>query len=521
MGLHLVRRLPRQHTTLDPRRRARQAPARRGAATLLLAGLLQAGLAGAAAAAEGTTPQEGATATMNPPISVGTQKQLFIDRRFIESSQGMALTMNPAQRTGERILEADRPWEVGGLDFAFNVLQEGDTFRMWYCACTEFGKEWRCKIFYAQSKDGLHWEKPELGLLEIGGSKANNCVFEGPHGSASGQTVFRDPSAPPAERYKMIYGDFGAPAGAPLLGAYSADGIHWTGYPQQIIPQGCDTQDVVFYDARLGKYVAYTRHNVRPPERQGIRRVARTESSDFQKLPMGTVVFHADEGDPPGTGAYNMATTPYPYAQDVYLGFPSFFPGEIAGGSQLLDIHLAVSRDGSRWERPARQPFLPLGLEGSFDSKMAFVTPGICRVGDELWLYYSGYTIDHATITPLRPTTAVYSRARLRLDGFVSADAGVEGGTLTTPPLIFAGKHLQIGVDQGSLGSVTVALLDGAGQALPGFAAQDMDVCRGNQAAHTVAWKGNSDLSAWAGKPVKLQFSLRQAKLYAFQFVGE
>jgi hypothetical protein len=475
-------------------------------------------MAAAAAAEPGSTPASTAEA-MKTPLAVGTQKQLFIDRRFIESSQGISLTMNPAQKTGERILEADKPWEVGGLDFAFTVMQEGDTFRMWYCASTELSQEWRCKIFYAQSRDGVHWEKPELGLIAVGGSTANNCVFEGPHGSASGQTVFLDPVAAPAERYKMVFGDFGAP-GAVLLGAFSADGIHWTAYPEQIIPQGCDTQDVAFYDARLGKYVAYTRHNVRPPERQGIRRVARTESSDFRKFPAGTVVFHADEADPPGTGVYNMATTTYPYAQDVYLGFPSFFPGEPDGGSQLLDIHLAVSRDGSRWERPSRQPFLPLGVQGSFDAKMAFGVPGVCRVGDELWLYYSGYTVDHATITSLRPTTCVYSRARLRLDGFVSADAGPEGGTLVTPTLVFAGKELQLGMDQGAMGSVTVALLDPNGQPLPGFAAQEMDACQGNHVAHPVAWKGNRDLSAWAGKPVKLQFTLRQAKLYAFQFVA-
>ena len=30
---------------------------------------------------------------------------------------------------------------------------------------------------YAESKDGIHWKKPELGLVEFNGSKANNIVM--------------------------------------------------------------------------------------------------------------------------------------------------------------------------------------------------------------------------------------------------------------------------------------------------------------------------------------------------------
>ena len=46
-----------------------------------------------------------------PAIDVGSRKQLFIDHKFIESTEGVALTMNPPVRTGQVLITADAPWE--------------------------------------------------------------------------------------------------------------------------------------------------------------------------------------------------------------------------------------------------------------------------------------------------------------------------------------------------------------------------------------------------------------------------
>ena len=43
-------------------------------------------------------------------------------------------------------------------------------------------------ICYAYSKDGIHWEKPNLGLVEYNGNKNNNIVWRGPHGAG----IFKD-----------------------------------------------------------------------------------------------------------------------------------------------------------------------------------------------------------------------------------------------------------------------------------------------------------------------------------------
>jgi hypothetical protein len=110
------------------------------------------------------------------------------------------------------------------------------------------------------------------------------------------------------------------------------------------------------------------------------------------------------------------------------------------------------------------------------------------------------------------------SRVILRKDGFMSYDAGAEEGTLTTVPLVFSGSHLELNLATTDDGQVEVELLREDGQAIPGFEFSLVDRIVGNFLAKTVTWQGRSDLSALRGQPVRLRFSLRKAKLYAFQF---
>ena len=53
----------------------------------------------------------------------------------------------------------------------------------------------------------------------------------------------------------------------------------------------------------------------------------------------------------------------------------------------------------------------------------------------------------------------------------------------------------------------------------PGFALDQCDTIRGDHIAHAVTWNGKGDVSALQGKPVRLRFLTRGARLYSFQFV--
>ena len=126
------------------------------------------------------------------PIDVGRRKQLFIDDRFVADSAGVDLVMNPAQVRDEPVLVADRPWEASIA--AYNtVIEDGGRYRMWYdfIPPEDDPSGITRGVAYAESTDGVHWDKPEIGLVEIGGSKANSVVIprlpDAPRGETGGR----------------------------------------------------------------------------------------------------------------------------------------------------------------------------------------------------------------------------------------------------------------------------------------------------------------------------------------------
>jgi hypothetical protein len=117
-----------------------------------------------------------------------------------------------------------------------------------------------------------------------------------------------------------------------------------------------------------------------------------------------------------------------------------------------------------------------------------------------------------------------------RLDGFVSVDAGPRGGEFTTPVLTFTGALLLLNAACYGLGEIWVEIQDDAGVPIPGFAHQGASASAGqgagsdavsidrNGTAQEVWWRNGPDVSALAGRPVRLRFVMRSAKLFAFQF---
>ncbi|MBI5832073.1 MAG: hypothetical protein HZB16_07155 [Armatimonadetes bacterium] len=109
-------------------------------------------------------------------------------------------------------------------------------------------------------------------------------------------------------------------------------------------------------------------------------------------------------------------------------------------------------------------------------------------------------------------------RYTLRTDGFVSVNAPAKGGQLLTKPLVFGGRELVINYSTSAAGRVQVELQTSDGDAVPGFALTDCPPIVGDQIEHVVAWKGGSDLSAVAGKALRLRFVMSDADLYSLRF---
>lgn len=489
-------------------------------------------------------------------LDVGSHRQLFIDERFIESAEGVRLCMNPPVQHPEPVLVPEHPWEAQGIGAYNTVMQEPDgRLRMWYDAGVAGGlpSEGARRLGYAESEDGLHWHKPELGLIEFRGSKANNIVaplLE--RQSLQGATVVRHDDAPEAERYrlwtKFLPTDEERAAGAKagLWAMHSPDGLRWQYYDGQPNPDGsCDTQNMFFWDDRLRCWVGYTRvsatqHLDEAAEAEGRKRyrsVGRVTSTDFRNWTPLDIVFEADavdlgmpvparvESPMPNVDYYTSCAMKYPWAEDVYLMLPSAYYHW--GEDQFpatMDVQLLTSRDGIAWRRAGgRAPFLRQGLDESHCSGMLFANPWLIPMGDELWLYYAGTARHHGTPPPGTDEAALAKRngifrASLRRDGFVSLDAGYGGGSFTTPLLTFSGQRLELNCDGSAGGWLQVELLDAGGLPVAGHTLGDADAVLGNGLAKAVTWNGQGDLSSLAGTPVRLRFMVRDLKLYSFRF---
>ena len=481
------------------------------------------------------------------PLTLGTTKQLLFDDALVEAKEGFVTTMNPAARNNTPVLTPEKPWESHGCSNPTVMLDEG-VYKMWYSANGEDGIPRDC---YATSTDGIHWERPNLGLIDYQGSRENSIIsLDLNHGS-----IFKDPSAEPERRYKCILGagkyDYVAVYGGgarfrydeippetwhygSVGGLYSPDGIHWTPCDKLIMPWYTDTRNVAFWDDRIQKYVAYVRWNEYLRVEDGAQRgsfdyraIARSESTDFENFPVPEKIIEPDFDDPEdadmwGGGLYDTAAVKYPLADDAYFIFTAAYYHT----TDALDIQLATSRDGihfTRW----REPFVRLGPDGAFDSLMLYMGVGVLPIGDELRLYYTGYDQPHDKVTGEEYRPAIGS-ALLRLDGFVSQDAagpplnppasgGNEGGWLTTLPFTCEGSHLEVNMDGSARGWLKVEILDEGMQPLKSFTEAEADRLGGSSTSQTVTWGGRQDLSALKGQTVRLRFVGQSVKLYAFQ----
>ena len=478
----------------------------RAVSCLLLASWFAAGCAASAApvAADGV-------------VVVGSEKQLFIDDLFLQRATNVSLQMHPARKTGERTLVPDQPRENASLNW-FSVLQQDGKFRMWYeCYDVEGWPTTNDTSFcYAESADGIRWAKPSRNLFSYNGSTRNNILFRelGPPGAYSrvhGAGVFVDPTAPRDARYKCVSQGMFARSTPPyrVAGMVSPDGLRWTRLPNPICDVFADSQYSAFWDAGLGTFVLYGRVSGRG------RAIGRVQSRDFAHFePLQLVLENESARD-----LYNPAAVKYAGAENAYLMFPSVYDHQ----SDKLDIHLAVSHDGLHWRFPDRAtPFIALGPAGQFDSGSLYLGQGVVRVQDELWHYYSGSPLKHEEANLALLTNSansrIYSRATIRLDGYVSVAAGDQEGYFVTPPLRFKGNALTLNVAVKPDGELRVGLLDEAGNPAPGLAPSDCVPIKGDHIRHRVTWTSHADLAAHATRPVCLAFRMTKANLFAFQF---
>ncbi|MFA6509293.1 MAG: hypothetical protein WCV62_02360 [Candidatus Peribacteraceae bacterium] len=471
-------------------------------------------------------------------LTVGTQPQLFVDDALISEMSGAELILHhpvPA----EVAIKFDAPWE-GDLSTFVTVMYDQGIYRMYYNGDDDSHEPVTC---YAESKDGIHWVKLQLGLFAFNGSSKNNIIWMGNDQTLETRKISRYPTfnntRPKNKQYWILQnGDkvnvpanfspfrdtnpraksseiYKAIGGMPPMALGSPDGIHWHFLKDTRVMEGedYDSMNTALYDPRIKRYVAYVRSN-KYPGRAGIRSIVRRTSSDFLHWGSGTVI---DEQGSPVEQLYTNAITPYFRLPAIFIGLPMRIVEERkavqdARFGGITDAVFMSSRDGIHFNRQFLDAFIRPGTDiENWMHGSIMPAKGIVPTGpDEISIYYTehfGYSTNR-----LR-------RATLRTDGFVSVHASYMVGSMTTKTFVFTGSNLVINASTSVAGSIRVEVIDVSVEPQKANSLLQSKPFYGDAIDHTVLWTGSGvNLGALAGRPIRLKFVLRDADLYSFHF---
>ena len=458
--------------------------------------------------------------TAPSPTNVGSNRQLFLDDYWIDWSEGVTRELhNPVRR--EAAIAKDKPWETT-ISYMVAFWDE-DRYRAWYRVAADYDDT----IAYAESTDGIHWQKPDLGIIDFEGSTKNNIVWAGP---GNNMAPFKDPNpdVPDDERYKAFVRT------EDILGLVSPDGLHWRLIREEpLLDDGpFDSHNIVFWDTWKNEYVAYTRGISPPgtggiyfydnvnkkfieePGKGGVRWIRRASSDDFINWSPLELI---DPDDKPYQELYTNSCIQYERAPGTYLMFPSRFhmdrmpdPDWFVGPG-LSDIVFMSSRDGVHFDRSFLEAFLRPSLDKrNWHERGIYMERGLIETSPtEISIY--GMENNRLESVNIR-------RYSLRTDGFVSVNAGYSGGEFTTHPMVFDGNTLELNYSTSAVGSIQLEIQDADGNSISGRTLDDCPEKFGDEIEGIMGWNDGTNVGSLAGKPVRLRFRLTDADLYAFRF---
>lgn len=459
------------------------------------------------------------------------------------------------------IMTFDKAWEGDGCGY-FNVIHDpvSSTWFMYYTAVEMFKDDGSftspsdihaCVLL---SKDGISWTRPELGIVEFEGSRANNIIAgkENLPGLTGVDNFYvmldTNPSPAVKERFKAVMRyDSKGPDGKKqrwLASLVSDDGVHFRLLGKVTDEGYFDTLNTVMWHQETGRYLCFIRSfhqegtfkEYEGKEKDGslnsfVRDIRVLYSDDFLSWSFPKRLTFNSTNDYP---LYTNGACIYPYAPQMIIGFPTRYVErkewtdnfehlcgrekrlermkyEERFGLAVTDCLFMCSRDGEHWHR-FDEAFLRPGPEyptnwvyGSCYPCIGMVeSPSEIPGGDpilNMFVYRNHWSGE--------PT--VLERYAIRKDGFVSLHAGIDEKNLLTKPFKFYGKKMLLNFSTSAIGHVYITLIREDGQK-----AHSCELF-GDRTDRTVNF--DRSLEEFAGQNVRMLIELADADVFAFEFV--
>lgn len=474
------------------------------------------------------------------------------------------------------LIEGNAPDNLAA-HFYGTVLHDAGKFRMWYYACHR-GKnpDWPPRkmqqvakkpgwlmgvkegfeiyqgpLCYAESDDGITWNKPALGQVLFKGNRNNNAL-ELPHTIVSGAAVIRDDEdSDSARRYKMVYQYFPDQT-EPRIEEYgnlpsiacavSPDGVKWTVTAIPFVGQFVEHCSFIRHNGRFIVHSqtfsgsswsgTYTEGGA-AGGRTGVAR----STYDFDNWPdLWEWAFALPEPrDPEMRGAHNR------YDQ-VHLGVGAVSLGNVCVGIYGLwhsqpfgedfgnvtaDLGLVISNDGIRFRELSATPgqvFIhrdespATPVPGHNFNTILCQGNGILNVGDETRIYHGRWRNSGQKAEDIaKHYSAEVALATLPRDrwGSLALNPEMQTGTMVSATLTLPANSCELSINADGVSNLTVDLLDEKFRPIPGFEGGRVIGLDGLE--NPVRWEGHT-LTELGGESIRVQVRLQRSGGVSPQF---
>lgn len=453
-------------------------------------------------------------ASLQDPLLLNRQAELLLDDDLlVQQREGLELVQVKLRKhPANPLLVIDRPWEKQGILNYVALLhdEEESLYRMWYqiLGKTKEGTN-LSHCLYAQSSDGIHWEKPELGLVAFKGSKLNNILFLDPNENPRGTPVYwvvKDYSEADSDRrYKMMLNrwDF---RGRGVGVGYSSNGINWkfTHYVNRL--GGFDTHNLFFWDDRIGLYAGYFRTHV-----QGKRAIGRATSPDAFHWSAPITVHGPDEWDSPDWQIYGPGIFKYSRSKNVYVMYGEGYDSS----TEVFRGQLGLSRDGINWTR-FRNTYFVDGTPGEWDAGSVRPIPSEVVLDGQMGVFYTGS--DHS-LHDWEGNRGV-GLALFQQGAFAGWRAWSQG-ILTTRLLLAKNQEPGLLLNAEAVGGeIRAEILDRHGNVISGYSRDECRPITRNGHQQKVIWKGQENLAPVVAQGAfRIRLHVNQATIYGFRVI--
>lgn len=467
----------------------------------------------------------------------GTFHLFAFDDHAIPFRSNLKLTFEtPARHPGNPLVRNGPPGSIdsAGLAFYGSIIKVGAKYRMWYRAqsdrVTAAGNVVSgARLAYAESDDGIHWLKPELGLTEFSGNTRNN-LLRMPESLDYAKTeplscfVLHEPDDPdPARRYKMaVYGRYYPtpegrvaarmePGNVPssIYPFFSADGFTWTLATPDPKQPWYDEHEVPFpvrNNFEIGGLYKF----------DGIYYVVGQELSPDIFLPNGeitrrTMVAHWSGDFVNWSHDRSLSFHRYGYRSpresfqeahvpaavwnrgNVLIGLYGVWHGAVIVPERRMDLGFLVSNDGIHFREPvADHPFIRRGADGEWDERGLLHGQGFENIGDRTFMYYGSWDISQVNKRPPQIGLATLPRdrfAHISMRDDVPAQFTSAAIPNTGPRTLFLNAA---GLSPNA--ALRVEIIDKSGRPVAGYTDADAAVVTESGLRVPVSWRGGAKI---------------------------